>query len=292
MDKKKPASLTKQPLPDFVKENDFFSVYPCDKMTIFVTKKPCPILKGEFSHLNYEFVITLSPVMGMLLNGIKIDIKPNMLLPINSGQIHGTRFLISDVLFMNIQFEKAFLDELAYGIYGAKDVVFDNVPMPCGSEVQRLVSAYIEEYEQKQDGYAYNLSNLSVQIAIAIFRQLGIADQMNISPSDSDSYIRKAVEHLRQNFEEEFSLERLSTIASMSKFNFTRKFRDITGKTPREYFLDIRIMNALEYLNNSNFRIIDVALMCGFKNHSHFSQSFRKRTGLTPKEYRQKILSI
>ena len=261
-------------------------------MTIFVTQKPCPILKGEFSHLNYEFVLAMSPVVGMVLDGVRIDMEPGMLLAINSGQVHGTRFLISDVSFMNIQFDKAFLQELAYGIYGVKDVTFSNAPVACGEDVRGLVRMYVEEYEQKRDGYSYILSNLSVQIAIAIFRQLGIADQMKTAASDVNDCIRKAAEHLRRNFEDDFSLERLSGIASMSKFNFARKFKDITGKTPREYFLDIRIMNALAYLNNPNFRVIDVALMCGFKNHSHFSQQFRQRTGMTPKEYRQKMLLL
>lgn len=288
----KPTNLEKEPFPDFVKGNDFFSVYPCDKMTIFVTKKPCPILKGEFSHLNYEFVVTMSPVVGMVLDGVRIDMKPDTLLAINSGQVHGTRSLISDVSFMNIQFDKTFLEELAYGVYGVKDLSFGNMPVLCGREMQELAGMYIEEYKQKRDGYSYSLSSLSIQIAIAIFRQLGIADQMKTVVSDANDCIRKAAEHLRQNFENDFSLDQLSGIANMSKFNFVRKFKDITGKTPREYFLDIRIMNALEYLNNPNFRIIDVALMCGFKNHSHFSQLFRQRTGLTPKEYRQNILGL
>jgi transcriptional regulator GlxA family with amidase domain len=119
-----------------------------------------------------------------------------------------------------------------------------------------------------------------------------MTDPMKTAASDANDCIRKAAAHLRKNFEEDFSLEQLSGIANMSKFNFARKFKDITGKTPREYFLDIRIMNALEYLNNPNFRVIDVALMCGFKNHSHFSQLFRQRTGMTPKEYRQKMLLL
>jgi len=286
----KNASMQKQPLPDFVGQNPFFAVYPCDKMTIFVTKKPAPLFKGEFSHLGYEFIVTQSAVKGMVINGEKMDVGCGMLVSINSAQMHGTRYLVSDVSFLSIQFEKEFLEELLYGIYGVKEARFDNTPIPCGEEIQGLVHAFTKEYDSKREGYAYILSNLSVQLAVAIFRQTGIAGRLNISSGDQNTFIKKAIAHLKENVEESFSLQALSNVASMSKYNFVRKFKEMTGKTPYEYFMDIRIMNALEYLSNAHLRVIDVALQCGFKNHSHFSQQFRLRTGMTPKEYRKKIL--
>jgi AraC-like DNA-binding protein len=288
----KSTGLHKQPLPDFVKENGFFAVYPGNKMTVFLTKKPCPILKGEFAHGNYEFVVTCSPVLGMTLGGTQIDVEPEMLVAVNSGQMHGTNFLISDVSFMNIQFDKCFLEDLAENIYGVKTLKFDNTPVPCGEEIVKLTEMYISEYEQKREGYLYILSNLSVQIAICIFRRSGIAGSLQSEGAKNDTYIEKAAQHLKDHFLEDFSLDELSNIASMSKFNFSRKFKDMTGKTPYDYYLDIRVMNALEYLSNPKFKVIDVALMCGFKNHSHFSQVFRKKTGLSPKEYRRDMLDF
>lgn len=286
------ANMQKQPLPDFVGENPFFAVYPCDKLTIFVTKKPAPLFKGEFSHLSYEFIITQSAVSGMVLNGEKMDVAPGMLVAVNSEQMHGTRHLVSDVSFLSVQFEKAFLEELLFGIYGVKEACFDNTPLPCGDEIPGFARAFIEEYESKREGYAYILGNLSVQLAISIFRQTGIAGRLNISAADQNAFIKKAIAHLKENIEESFSLQALSDIASMSKYNFARKFKQMTGKTPYEYLMDIRIMNALESLSNPSYKVIDVALQCGFKSHSHFSQQFRLRTGMTPKEYRKKILRI
>ncbi|MBW4470514.1 MAG: AraC family transcriptional regulator [Stenomitos rutilans HA7619-LM2] len=32
--------------------------------------------------------------------------------------------------------------------------------------------------------------------------------------------------------------------------------------------------------------IIEIALMCGFNNHSHLSKQFRQSTGVTPTAYR------
>ena len=100
--------MEKHALPDFVRENDYFSVYPSEKMTIFITRKPCPVLKGEFSHRSYEFIVSLSPVSGFVVDGAVISMPKDALLPIHSNQVHGTRLLLSDVSFMNIQFEAEF----------------------------------------------------------------------------------------------------------------------------------------------------------------------------------------
>lgn len=286
---KQTVNMEKQALPGFVRENDYFSVYPGPKMTIFITRRPYPVLKGEFSHKNYEFIVSLSPILGFTVGGIAQSMPEKTLLPVNSDQEHGTRLLISDVSFMNIQFEAEFLQELLFGIYGVRDVQFINEAIPCGEDILALARSFMDEYDRKREGFSYNLSNLSIQIAIAIFRLTGISDQIVVQkPQD---FVSKTIAHFSENYEESFSLDALSKVVNMSKYNFARKFKDMTGKTPYAYFQDIRVMKALELLSNPVNRVIDVALQCGFKNHSHFTQLFRQRTGLTPTEYRTSILA-
>jgi len=281
--------MEKQILPEFVRENDFFSAYPGPKMTIFITRRPSPVLKGEFSHRNYEFIISLSPVSGFTVGGIVQSMPENSLLPVNSNQMHGTRLLISDASFMNIQFEAEFLEDLFFGIYGVRDVNFRNTVVPCGEEIPALAYRFMDEYDQKREGFSYNLSNLSIQIAIAIFRQTGISRQ--IAAQNPQDFVNKAIAHFTEHYEESFSLDALSKVVNMSKYNFARKFKDMTGKTPYAYFQDIRMMKALELLSNPDNRVIDVAVQCGFKNHSHFTQLFRRHTGLSPTEYRTRFLA-
>lgn len=281
--------MTKHILPDFVRENEYFSVYPSEKMTIFITRRPSPVLKGEFSHRNYEFVVSLSPVSDFIVDGAAISMPKDALLPINSNQVHGTRLLLSNLSFMNIQFEAEFMEELFFGVYGVRDINFANRIVSCGDEIPTLVRRFMDEYEQRCEGYSYNLSNLSVQIAIAIFRQTGISQQIAAqSPKD---FVSKTIEHFTEHYEESFSLDALSEMVNMSKYHFSRRFKDMTGKTPYAYFQDIRIMKSLELLSNPSKRVIDVALQCGFNNHSHFTRLFRERTGLTPTEYRMRILA-
>ncbi|UNC91185.1 AraC family transcriptional regulator [Candidatus Contubernalis alkaliaceticus] len=284
-------NMGKKPLPDFVKEDEFISSYPGNKMTIFKTKKPIYLLKGEYKHLNYEFIITDSSVDDFMIDGKKIYAEPGMIFAINSEQMHGTKYL-SKVSFLSIQFEREFLQDLALRIYGIKQVVFLSLPIPVDQEIPELVNAFIQEHKQKQEGYFYILNNLSVHIAIAVFRKIGIVNYTCEKKEDEKKKIQQIVEYLNQNYDDDISLDKISDISNMSKFNLIRKFKESTGMTPHEYLLNIRIMRALEFLSNPKNKIIDAGVLSGFENQSYFSRIFKTKTGLTPSEYRKKVLDI
>jgi len=59
------------------------------------------------------------------------------------------------------------------------------------------------------------------------------------------------------------------------------------GTTPHQYLIQQRIERAKQLLKQSNDAIADIAILCGFNNHSHLSKYFRQLTGTTPSAYRQ-----
>ncbi len=56
--------------------------------------------------------------------------------------------------------------------------------------------------------------------------------------------------------------------------------------TPHQYVIRRRIERAKQLLKQSDLRIVDIALACGFANQSHFSRHFRRIVGISPKEFR------
>lgn len=125
---------------------------------------------------------------------------------------------------------KGVLQELAYGIYGVREIMFDNTPIVCSSELIELAETYIYEHEQE---YSYVLDNLSVHIAVMIFRKTGVMN--NISTKEIDQHISKTIEHFKHNYSEDFSFDEISKVINMSKFNLIRKFKESTGMT-RDYY--------------------------------------------------------
>lgn len=103
--------------------------------------------------------------------------------------------------------------------------------------------------------------------------------------------IERIICYILESYESGFSLSQLSEIANMNKFSLIREFKNRTGKTPYAFYMDVRIHKALELLEDPRHRIIDVGVLCGFENHSHFTRVFRQKIGVPPSVYRNRRLS-
>lgn len=80
--------------------------------------------------------------------------------------------------------------------------------------------------------------------------------------------------------------EALAEEVNMSPTLFCRTFKAITGKTPKQYALDIRIDRAKELLETSPCSAGLIADQLGFTSQSHFTRVFRDVVGVPPIEYR------
>jgi len=63
-----------------------------------------------------------------------------------------------------------------------------------------------------------------------------------------------------------------------------RNFKKLVGLSPKEYSNIIRFQNALSLIKNSknNRSLLDIAVECGYYDHSHLSNEIKRNTGLSP----------
>jgi two-component system response regulator YesN len=67
-----------------------------------------------------------------------------------------------------------------------------------------------------------------------------------------------------------------------------RLFKKETGVAFNEYCMQMRLKKAEALLVDSNEKVIDIAMECGFDNISYFNRVFQKKHGISPKAYRAK----
>ena len=105
------------------------------------------------------------------------------------------------------------------------------------------------------------------------------------TPIDKE-FANKLKELVMANIDEEdFNVDQLAEAMNMSRSNFHRKMKGLTGLTPGEFVLMIRLDYAAELLQKGEFRVNEVCSMVSFKSLSHFSRSFQKKFGVSPKNY-------
>lgn len=91
---------------------------------------------------------------------------------------------------------------------------------------------------------------------------------------------------IRENFHKPLTLEKVSKIAHMSPFSFSRFFKKNSGTGFVEYLNKVRMTRACHLLRETRYQIRHVATECGFLSISNFNKQFRKAEGISPKAYR------
>lgn len=81
----------------------------------------------------------------------------------------------------------------------------------------------------------------------------------------------------------------LAAAAGMSRYHFSRLFKQACGSTPYAYLVDTRIRKALELLAGGDKPAKAIAAEVGFNDYPHFCNAFKQHVGTTPKRYRDRV---
>lgn len=96
----------------------------------------------------------------------------------------------------------------------------------------------------------------------------------------------EVMSHIERRFAERLTVRQLAGMAHMSESSLTRMFRRVTGRSPMDHVIRVRMARAAELLARGDVRITEAAFQCGFNDSNYFSRQFRKVMGVTPREYR------
>ncbi len=94
------------------------------------------------------------------------------------------------------------------------------------------------------------------------------------------------IEKMEECLEEPHSPSILAKQAGLSTRQLERLFRRYLDRSPKRYYLELRLKKARSLLLQTDLSVINVALACGFSSPSHFSKCYRAHFGRTP--YRER----
>lgn len=102
--------------------------------------------------------------------------------------------------------------------------------------------------------------------------------------------IIKAISQMELNLVEPLSMDELAVSLNLSRRQIERLFRTEIGRSPAQYYRELRLERAGLLLEQTAMPIVDIAIACGFVSASHFSRCFREANGVTPQDIRRKKL--
>ena len=106
--------------------------------------------------------------------------------------------------------------------------------------------------------------------------------------AEEEKFLSSVIRNIESNVQNNaYSIEALASDMCMSRSNLHLKLKSITGSSPIELMMRIRIEKACELIREGNHSISEVAERTGFSSPSYFSTCFKKATGKSPSEYAQ-----
>ncbi|WP_455620242.1 AraC family transcriptional regulator [Eisenbergiella sp.] len=105
-------------------------------------------------------------------------------------------------------------------------------------------------------------------------------------PKQTSQKLNTILKYIEQHYSDKITLESAADMVNLSKFYFTRIFKQYTGKTFYDYLNILRIHASEELLMDNSNSISYISKLCGYTSVSSFNRSFRKIKECTPTEFR------
>lgn len=146
----------------------------------------------------------------------------------------------------------------------------------------------LQENAAGRPGAAVMVSRLLDLLLIQILRRWAqSADSLpGWLAAAKDDRIARAVAAIHQDPAQDWTNERLATLAGMSKSSFVERFRQVMGHQPGTYLRHWRLDQAAEALQHSSATIDAIAAKVGYASQEAFSRAFQGRFGASPSAWR------
>ncbi|MFF3579365.1 AraC family transcriptional regulator [Streptomyces mirabilis] len=269
---------------------------------------------GRYHELEAPFHVLLEGECQLQVGTTLLEMRPGDVVLIPSGAPHrvitsgpgslrGTTETAGDA-FVTTRSERggtAVID-LFCGRYtfdaGAGAVLFRSLPDPVhvsfgqsadSDEVLRMLSALMRGEAQREGrGTAAILSALStVLLAMVLRSSRGATTTTALWTAAADGRIAEAVEGVLNDPGADWTIDRLSRAAAMSRATFLRHFGQETGMTVGAFLARARLMAAAELLSSTDATVATIAGEVGYQSESAFSRAFRTQVGTTPARFRR-----
>jgi AraC-like DNA-binding protein len=157
-----------------------------------------------------------------------------------------------------------------------------------------LIAEFVSELAGEKPGKEIVMRALVEQALVHILRNYSmprLSEDLELSRVGLvDRRIRRSVELMHTQLDQELTLKALAAASYLSPFHFARLFKKLTGASPHNYLAGIRAARAQLLLADTDLSVTQIGARVGYLSGSHFTKAFRLATGTTPREFRKALI--
>lgn len=151
-----------------------------------------------------------------------------------------------------------------------------------------LLSAFsrlLGTVSQARMGYHQLISGITLQL-LAILNNINRTAKTDNDPVSV--WVSQAVFMLQNQLGANVDMEEFAAQFPISYSNFRKSFKRLTGKSPNQYHLDLRLEKAVTLLENTTLAIKEIGYHIGFDSPFYFSRLFKEKYGVSPRHWRRR----
>ena len=160
-------------------------------------------------------------------------------------------------------------------------------------EIYNCYHEIILTQEKKDIGWPLMAKVLSLEFLVLVLKEISpqttstIQDYFQLKTYDKQTIAQSITAYFQENYMKKISVEEIARSSYLSTTYITKIYKEVTGDTPINYLIRLRMEKALEILKEGHFSIQDVAKKVGYDDPYYFSKLFKKRFGLSPSAYKR-----
>lgn len=240
--------------------------------------------KNDWFYSDIKICLVLEGFAKWVIEGKTLDVKKGDIVFLNIGQMR--RFISFGKEGFDLcifSFSRSAFSDLRHYLF-FKDYAKKN-PLPCAS----LEAILLEILDFWETG-----SSLRYEWATAKFTEFFIRAErlLGFTPEGVSARSREIFQQMDQidaSILKGISLREIANAVGLSESAFSRRFSSVVGIHFKQYAMEKKIQYALELLENTDRKTIDIAAECGFQSISGFYDTFRKLLGTTPNKIRSNL---
>ena len=155
-------------------------------------------------------------------------------------------------------------------------------------ELKTFYSEIQKNWLLRESGYKLRIQAYLLLILDRFFQLLIYPENHHVN----DHRIRQAMEYVLNNYSKPLTLSDVAQIVDLSPMYFGNLFKQQTNVSFRQYVTSIRLNQAENMLLSGEYRVGEVAELCGFSDAFYFSKVYREQKGISPSKVFQSGQSL
>lgn len=151
-----------------------------------------------------------------------------------------------------------------------------------------ITKSLIGLYEQAMSIAQQDACCLQQQISSLIPQMLSTiiaAENERNRGQAEDSLLSRARVMFEQHLYERFDVDSITKALNTNYYSLRDYFKEHTGMSPYQYFLQMKINKAKEMLVDGDKTVKEISYQLAFDNPYYFSRLFKKKTGVSPSKW-------